>query len=67
VRPRGNVHLLVRGDDQTLADLNLAGNKPGQPIDVDLTGVRRLTVIADFTDKLDVSGHAVLGDARIMK
>jgi hypothetical protein len=34
---------------------------------VDLTGVRRLTILADFARDLDIGGLLDLGDARIIK
>jgi hypothetical protein len=67
-RPRGNVRLLIRGDDQVLAKLTVSGtDEQPQPIDVDLSGVRRLTILADFGDDLDVAGHLDLCEARIVK
>ena len=50
-----------------LWEATLSGAEPPRAIDVDVTGVRRLTVLADFTGDLDVAGHAILGDARVSK
>ena len=67
-RPRGNVRLVIRGDDQVLAKLTVAGSdEQPQPIDVDLTGVRRLTILVDFGGDLDVADHLDLCEARIVK
>ncbi len=67
-RPRGNVRLVIRGDDQVLATLTVAGtDEQPQPIDVDLGGARRLTILADFGDDLDVADHLDLCEARIVK
>jgi hypothetical protein len=68
-RHRGSVHLILRGDDKLLwqAVLSGADKEPLRLIDLDVTGVRRLTVVADFTGDLDVAGHVVLGDARVSK
>ena len=42
-RPRGNVRLVIRGDDRVLVKLTVAGtDEQPQPIDLDLSGVRRL-------------------------
>ena len=68
-RPRGSVHLILRGDDKLLWEAVLSGadKEPFKSIDLDVTGVRRLTIVADFTGDLDVAGHVVLGDARVSK
>jgi hypothetical protein len=67
-RPRGNVRLVIRGDDKELVKLTVAGtDEQPQPIDVDLGGVRRMTILVDFGDDLDVAGHLDLCEARIVK
>jgi hypothetical protein len=67
-RPRGNVRLVIRGDDQVLVKLTVAGtDEQPQPIDVDLGGARRLTILVDFGDDLDVADHLDLCEARIVK
>jgi hypothetical protein len=67
-RPRGNVKLVIRGDDQVLLKLTVAGtDEQPQPIDVDLGSVRRLTILVDFGDDLDVADHLDLCEARIVK
>ena len=66
-RPRGSVPLILRGEGKTLWEATLSGAEPPRAIDVDVTGVRRLTILADFTGDLDVAGHAILGDARVSK
>ena len=67
-RPRGNVRLVIRGDEQVLLTLTVAGtDEQPQPIDVDLSGARRLTILVDFGDDLDVADHLDLCEARIVK
>ncbi len=67
-RPRGNVRLVIRGDDKELVKLTVAGtDEQPQPIDVDLSGVHRLTILVDFGDDLDVADHLDLCEARIVK
>ncbi|MGD0896674.1 MAG: NPCBM/NEW2 domain-containing protein [Thermoguttaceae bacterium] len=71
VRPRGHVHLLIRGDDKVLVDTALRGTDKDQDkpnlITADLSGVRRLVILADYGDDLDVAGHLDLGNARLIK
>jgi hypothetical protein len=66
-RPRGNVRLVLRGDDKVLLEATLTGADAPKPIDVDLAGVKRLTVLVDFGEEMDVSDHLDLCNARIIK
>ena len=67
VRPRGNTRLVIRGDDRVLLETDVAGTDPPKPVDLDLAGVRRLTILVDFGDDLDVADHLDLCEARIVK
>jgi hypothetical protein len=67
VRPRGNVRLVIRGDGRVLADLPIAGTDPARPLDLDLAGVTRLTLLVDFGEDGDVGDHLVLCDARLIQ
>jgi hypothetical protein len=69
VRPRGAVHLVLRGDGKVLWEATLSGadKEPSRAIDLDVTGVRRLTVVADFAAASDAAGQVVLGSARVSK
>jgi hypothetical protein len=67
VRPGGNARLVIRGDDRVLLEATLAGTDPPRPVDLDLTGVRRLAILVDFGENLDVADHVDLGEARLVK
>ncbi len=67
VRPLGHVRLVIRGDDKTLLDTAVAGTEPAQPVNLDLAGVRRLSILVDFGEDLDVADHLDLGDAKLVK
>ena len=67
VRPGGKVRLLVRGDGRELLDTTVAGSDPPQPVDLDLTGVRRLTIVVDFGDSLSTGDYLLLCNARLSK
>jgi len=67
VRPYGSVRLAIRGDDKVLLEIMLTGTDPPKPIDLDLSGVRRVAILADFGGELDAAGHLDLCDARIIK
>lgn len=67
VRPHGSVRLVVSGDDKTLLEATLTGVDPPRPIDLDIRGVRRITVLVDFAADSDVADHLDLCNARVVK
>jgi hypothetical protein len=67
VRPGGKVRLVIRGDDRVLFEGGLSGNELPQPIDLDISGVRRLTILVDFEGGLNVGGQLLLCNARVAK
>jgi hypothetical protein len=67
VRPQGNVRLLIRGDNAVLLDMPVSGTDAPQPIDLDLTGVRKLIILVDFGDRASLGDHLDLCNARIIK
>jgi hypothetical protein len=67
VRPRGNARLVIQGDDRVLLETTLTGTEPPKPLDLDLTGVRRLTILVDYGEDLDVSDHVDLAEVRVLK
>jgi hypothetical protein len=67
VRPHGNMRLVIRGDEKVLFESAVAGNEPAKTLDLDLRGVRRLTILADFGTELGVADHLDLCNARIIK
>jgi hypothetical protein len=67
VRPGGKVRLVIRGDDRILFEGGMSGNEPPQPIDLDISGVRRLTILVDFERGLNVGGQLLLCNARVVK
>jgi hypothetical protein len=67
MRPNGKVRLIIRGDANILLDTVISGNNEPLPIDLDLSGVRRLTILVDFADTVDVGDHLLLCNARITK
>lgn len=67
VRPRGNLRLVIRGDDRVLLDTTITGADAPIPVDLDISGARRVSILADFGDGLDVADHLVLADARFVR
>jgi hypothetical protein len=63
----GNVAVTIRGDEQVLLELEIAGNKSPVPIDLEVAGMRRLSIVVDYGRNLDHGDWLILGDARLVK
>jgi hypothetical protein len=63
----GNVRLTIQADERTLLETEIAGEQPPKPIELDVAGVRRLTIIVDYGRNLDTGDWLILGDARVVK
>jgi hypothetical protein len=61
------VRLVVRGDDKVLLDTPIAPGDVPRPIDVDVSDLRRLTIVVDFGGTPGPGGRLLLCNARIMK
>ncbi|HEX7379877.1 MAG TPA: NPCBM/NEW2 domain-containing protein [Pirellulales bacterium] len=66
-RPAGAVKLTIYGDDKPLVEKELLGSEEPLPIDIDLTGVSRLRIVADFGPGGEVMDLFDLCDARILQ
>ena len=67
VRQRGNVRLVVTGDERVLLETAVTGTDDPKSVDLDIQGVRRLGILVDFGENLDVGDHLNLCNARIIK
>jgi hypothetical protein len=67
VRPQGSVRLEVRGDNNVLFEAAISGKDPPTTIDIDLSGVRRLSILVDFGERAGIGDHLDLCNARITK
>lgn len=64
---RGGVVLVVIGDHRELVRQAIVGRDAPWPLEVDIAGVRKLEILVDFGDALDVADHLNLCNARIIK
>lgn len=67
VRPHGNVRLVIRGDNKTLLDTFIVGTDDPKPIDLDISGMRRLNIFVDFGNQVGFGNNLDLCNARITK
>ena len=63
----GKVRLIVRGDDRVLLETDVSGKDAPQSIELNVAGVRRLTILVDFGDDLGTGDRLLLCNARIVK
>lgn len=66
-RPGGAVRLVIRGDDRILLDEKVTGGDAPMPIDLDLTGVRRLSILVDLAGSWHASDELLLCEARLLR
>ncbi len=67
VRPLGSVRLSIVGDGKTLWQGEVRGSEPASELEVDMGGVKRLEIVADYGDGLDTSDRLDLCEARVSK
>jgi hypothetical protein len=67
VREAGHVHLTITADDRELFSQAVTGRDEPIPLELDITGARRLKILVDFGEELDIADHLNLCDARITK
>jgi len=67
VHPRGSVHLVIRGDQRVLFEGEVNGTDPPRMLDLDVTGVRRLSILVDFARDLNVGDQLLLCEARVIQ
>ncbi|MEX2187593.1 MAG: NPCBM/NEW2 domain-containing protein [Pirellulales bacterium] len=67
VRPAGSVRLVIDGDGKELYAGTLSGKDAAVSLALDVQGVKRLTILVDFDDDLDVADHLNLCDARLVE
>jgi hypothetical protein len=66
-RPGGNVRLIVQADGRTLFDSSMTGQSAPQSLNLDVSDVRRLTIVADFGEHFSVGDYLLLCNARLSK
>lgn len=67
VRPKGDATVIILGDTTELFRSDLDGKTPATEIDLDIRGVRRVTLIVDYGNDMDISDHVDFGDIKLMK
>ncbi len=66
-QPAGAVRLVILGDDRKLLEAEVAADQEPLPVDLDLTGVRRLRILVDFGPRAEAMDLFDLCEARILQ
>ncbi len=66
-RDTGSVRLEISGDGRRLWQGDVRGTEPPQDLELDIAGVKRLEILVDYGDGLDVGDRLDLGDAQVTK
>lgn len=64
---RGHVRLEIRGDNRVLLDEAIAGDASALPLELDISGVGRLTILVDYGEGWDIGDQLLLGGARVTR
>ncbi|MFM7845227.1 MAG: NPCBM/NEW2 domain-containing protein, partial [Planctomycetota bacterium] len=67
VRENGHVQLVIQGDSKVIFNEPITGRDRPRELDLDLTGAKRVTVLVDFGEELDVADFLNLCNARFTK
>ena len=62
-----NITIAELEPDQAARRPAARGSEPAKPLDLDVSGVRRLTILVDFGENLDTADHLDLAEARLVK
>lgn len=66
-RSQGSVLLSISANGETIFEEIIRGNEPPHPIDLDIAGKRRLKLIVDYGENLDLGDRLHLVEARLIK
>lgn len=66
-RETGDVHLEIKGDGKMLWQGEVTGSQPARELELELAGVKRLEILADYGGGLDIGDRLNLCEARVTK
>ncbi len=67
VRETGNIRLAIKGDGKTLWQGDVRGSEPPRELELKIAGVKRLEIVADYGEDLDIGDRLIMADARVTK
>jgi hypothetical protein len=67
VRDGGSVRVEIKGDGKVLWQGDVRGTEPPRDLELNIAGVKRLDILVDFGEDLDIGDRLDLCDARVTK
>lgn len=67
VRPRGWVHVVIQGDDRVLWEQNISGEEAPLELNLEIGGVRRLSLQVDFAAAPGAGDQVLFCEARVVQ
>ena len=67
VAPEGDCVVVLASDRGELGRYRLRGTERPIPLDLDLSGARRLTLVVELGERYDIGDHVVLADAALIR
>jgi hypothetical protein len=67
VRDTGSVKVEIKGDGKTLWQADVRGSEPARELELEIAGVKRLEILADYGEGLDVGDRLDLAEAQVTK
>ena len=67
MRDRGHVELVIKGDGRQIYKGIIQGKDDPLALDLDVSKVRRLEILVDYGEDLDIADHLNLIEARVIK
>jgi hypothetical protein len=59
--------LVIQGDGKTLWEGEVRGSEPARNLEIEIAGIKRMEIVVDYGDDLDIGDRLDLGDARVTK
>ena len=63
----GDVALEIKGDGKSLWKMNVRSGEAAHALELDISGIKRLEIVADFGEHQDIADHLDLCDAKVTK
>jgi NPCBM/NEW2 domain len=67
VRETGSVKIEIKGDGKTLWQADVRGSEPATALELEIAGVKRLEIVVDYGEGLDVGDRLDLAEAQVTK
>ncbi|MEX0977875.1 MAG: NPCBM/NEW2 domain-containing protein [Pirellulales bacterium] len=67
VRETGSVKVEIKGDGKVLWQADVRGSEPARELELEIAGVKRLEVVVDYGEGLDVGDRLDLAEAQVTK